>query len=238
MTFVDRLDALGDAELRSTLLFVRSQPRGVTADDVARDLGLPRSGARWRLERLADAGLVVVDFERRSGKRGPGAGRPAKLYAAAAETEALEFPRRRYEALLGMLVAAMPRRGRATHLTEVGYAFGLELGRAARLRRGSLGRPALERLCAALGRLGFQAGLELVSAERAVIVTATCPLRPLVVAGRDARAIDQGMWRGLVAAAAGADAAATVRCGTHGCLESGVPCRVELAFRSTKLATI
>jgi hypothetical protein len=72
-------------------------------------------------------------------------------------------------------------------------------------------------------------------------VTATCPLRPLVVGNRDARALDEGMWRGLVAAAAGPDAAAGLRCGTHDCLERGASCRVELAFArspGTKLARI
>ena len=226
----NRLDALGDPQLRGMLLFVRSQARPVTADDAAGDLGVPRSAARWRLERLAAVGLVVVAYERRSGRRGPGAGRPAKTYAAAAESEAIEFPPRRYETLLRLLVAATPRRDRAARLEEVGYEFGLELARAAHLRRGVLGRPALERACRALGRLGFQAAVESMSQDRAVIVTATCPLRPLVVADQDARPIDVGMWRGLVAVAAGTDGASRVRCGTHDCLERGASCRVELAF--------
>jgi predicted ArsR family transcriptional regulator len=227
---VNRLDALGDPELRGTFLFVRSRARAITADEAARELGVPRSAARWRLERLAAARLVVVGYERRSGKRGPGAGRPAKTYAAAAETEAIEFPRRRYETLLRLLVAGTPRRGRAARLAEVGYAFGLELGRAAQLRRGVLGPAALERMCRALGGLGFHAALESVSQDGAVILTATCPLRPLVVADPDLRPIDAGMWRGLVAAAAGPDAASRVRCGTHDCVERDAPCRVELDF--------
>jgi predicted ArsR family transcriptional regulator len=60
--------------------------------------------ARWRLEKLVEAGLLVIGLERRSGRSGPGAGRPAKTYAPVAETAAIEFPRRRYEALLGLLL--------------------------------------------------------------------------------------------------------------------------------------
>src|SRR5919199_1647115 len=81
---MDTLAAVGDVELRRTLSFVRGQARPVTADDVARALGVPRSAARWRLEKLAAADALRVGFERRTGRRGPGAGRPAKTYAPAA----------------------------------------------------------------------------------------------------------------------------------------------------------
>jgi len=163
-----------------------------------------RSVARWRLERLAEAGLVIVDFERRSGRNGPGSGRPAKTYAVAPETSAVEFPRRHYEALVGRLVDALPQRGRAKRLDDVGYSFGLELGRAARLRPGATIRASLDRLCRGLGRLGFQAAIESVADGEAVIVSATCPLRPVVVSDTDGRSLDAGMWRGLLAISAAA----------------------------------
>ena len=227
---MDRLDALGDPALRSTVLLVRAARRPVTADDVAAQLDVSRSVARWRLERLVEAGLVRVEFERRSGRSGPGAGRPAKTYSSSPETTAIEFPRRHYEALVRGLVDALPKRGRAKHLDRVGYAFGLELGRAARLRPASTIRGSLERLCRGLGRLGFQAALESAEGDQAVIVSATCPLRPVVVSDADARSLDAGMWRGLLAAAAGAQAAAHARCGTHNCLDAEAPCRIVVAF--------
>jgi len=228
---VDRLDALGDPALRGTILLVRAAPNPLTADDVAARLGISRSVARWRLERLVEAGLVAVDFERRSGRSGPGAGRPAKTYAAAPETSAVEFPRRRYEALVSRMLDALPQRGRTKQLDQVGYAFGLELGEAAHLRPGASFRTSLERLCRGLGRLGFQAAVESVSDDEAVIVSATCPLRPVVVASdAEARALDAGMWRGLLAAAAGPAAAADARCATHDCLDARSPCRIVVGF--------
>ena len=227
---VERLDALGDPELRSTVLLVRGAGNPLTADDVSDRLGVSRSVARWRLERLVEAGLATVGFERRSGRTGPGAGRPAKTYAAAPETSAVEFPRRHYEALVGRLVDALPRRGRAKHLDHVGYSFGLELGRAARLRPASTVRGSLDRLCRGLGRLGFQAAVDSVTDREAVIVSATCPLRPVVVADTDARALDAGMWRGLLASAAGPAAASSARCTTHDCLDGQAPCRIVVAF--------
>jgi predicted ArsR family transcriptional regulator len=227
---VDRLDALGDQALRTTALLIRAAGAPVSADEVADRLDVSRSVARWRLERLVEAGLVTVGFERRTGRSGPGAGRPAKTYAAAPETSAVEFPPRHYEALVGRLVDALPRRGRSRHLDGVGYSFGLELGRAARLRPAATMRASLDRLCRGLGRLGFQAAVESVDASGAVIVSATCPLRPVIVADGDARALDAGMWRGLLAAAAGPAAAASACCSTHDCLDAGAPCRIAVAF--------
>ncbi|MGN6799010.1 MAG: helix-turn-helix domain-containing protein [Gaiellaceae bacterium] len=227
---MDRLDALGDPALRTTVLLVRAAPKPLTADDVADRLDISRSVARWRLERLVEAGLVIVAFERRSGRGGPGAGRPAKTYAAAPETTAVEFPPRHYEALVARLLDALPQRGRVKQLDQVGYTFGVDLGQSARLRPAATVRASLERLCRGLGRLGFQAAVESVGEDEAVIVSATCPLRPLVVSDPDARALDAGMWRGLVAAAAGPAAVATARCATHGCLDAQAPCRIVVAF--------
>ena len=133
---MEPLDAIGDSQLRATLLFVRSRNRPLTAADVARELRVPRSVARWRLEKLLAADLLVTSYERRSGRSGPGAGRPAKTYAPAAETSALEFPRRGYQTLVSLLANMLPPRGRAAGLRDVGVAFGKELAREARLRRG------------------------------------------------------------------------------------------------------
>jgi len=79
--------------------------------------------------------------------------------------------------------------------------------------------------------LNFQGfSVESAGDGEAVIVSATCPLRPVVVSDDDARALDAGMWRGLLAAAAGPKAAATARCSTHDCLDAQAPCRIVVAF--------
>jgi predicted ArsR family transcriptional regulator len=223
---VDRLDVLGDPGLRATFAFVRGRQEPPTADDVAAALELSRSVARWRLERLVESGLLEPAFVNRSGRRGPGAGRPAKTYAVTPETSALEFPPRRYEQLLRLLIDAAPERGRGRRLAETGIAFGRELARAGRLRPAARTATAVDRICRALGALGFQASAESVSDDRAVLVTPTCPLRPLVVAAPAARDLDQGMWRGLVAEAL--PGATGVRCETHDCLSGDSPCRIVI----------
>src|SRR3954451_2898494 len=104
-----RLDALGDWGLRETLLFARAQELPVTADEVAAAHRVHRNVARGRLERLARAGLLIASFERRTGRTGPGAGRPAKTYRVAPELSAIEFPRRRYAQLIPLAVHTLPR---------------------------------------------------------------------------------------------------------------------------------
>jgi predicted ArsR family transcriptional regulator len=223
---VKAFDALGDAGLREVLGFVRSRQEAPRAEDVAEELGLARSVARWRLERLVEAGLLRPVFVNRSGRRGPGAGRPAKTYAVVPETAALEFPPRRYEKLVRLLIEALPAQRRAGRLEEIGIAFGRELARAARLSPAARPATGLARICRALGGLGFQAAVESLTSERAVLVTPTCPLRPLVVDAPDAREVDQGMWRGLVAA--GLEHGSGARCETHDCLSDDSPCRIVI----------
>ncbi|HZC28887.1 MAG TPA: hypothetical protein VE269_04035 [Gaiellaceae bacterium] len=227
---MDRLDALGDSRLRAVLGLVRSRLAPTTADDVARELALPRSVARWRLERLVQHDLLVPHFVRRSGRAGPGAGRPAKAYAVAPETTALEFPQRRYEELMRLLVDALPLHDRAARLAEVGVAFGRGLARAAGVRPAARAATAFNRVCRALGTLGFAASVETLAPDGAVVVTPTCPLRPLVVNARAAREIDQGMWRGLAAAALRNVDVGAIRCETHDCLTTASSCRILLRF--------
>jgi predicted ArsR family transcriptional regulator len=221
-----RVDALGDPGLREVLAFVRGRPDPPAADDVAEGLALPRSVARWRLERLVEGGLLEPAFVRRSRRSGPGSGRPAKTYSVTPETVALEFPRRRYEELVRLLIETLPTRGRKRRLDSVGLAFGRELARTAHLQPSARPATGLDRLCRALGALGFQTSVESLTSERAVLVTPTCPLRPLVVEAPAARDLDQGMWRGLVGE--GLEQGARARCETHDCLSAGSPCRIVI----------
>ncbi len=218
---MERLDAIGDAELRDALLFARSSARPVTADELAERQAVHRNVARGRLERLVQAGLLVPSFERRSGRSGPGAGRPAKTYAVGPELSALEFPSRPYASLLRLLLDGVP----AGRLRALGEEFGRGLARDAELEPADDLPTALERVCAAMRSLGFQAS---VSADGAAIETPTCPLRPLVVELPDAAELDRGMWAGLVESAL---PGASVRCETRDCLDDHSSCRVRLELR-------
>jgi predicted ArsR family transcriptional regulator len=227
-----RLDAIGDRQLRHTLLFARRQAAPVTADEVAVAHGIHRNVARGRPERLAKAGLLIASFERKTGRTGPGAGRPAKTYRVAPELSAIEFPERRYEQLIGLMLEVLPEHGRRERLHAIGEAFGHALAREARLRPARNLGTGLRRVCAALGGLGYQASLTEISGERAVITSATCPLRPLVRAQPGAAAIDRGMWSGLLARALHGTVVAQIDCDTIGCERERADCRVLLTLRA------
>jgi predicted ArsR family transcriptional regulator len=73
-------------------------------DQAAATLSLPRSVAAFHLDKLVDAGLLAARFERTTGRTGPGAGRPAKLYGRSDREIDLSLPRRQYE-LAGRVLA-------------------------------------------------------------------------------------------------------------------------------------
>jgi predicted ArsR family transcriptional regulator len=228
---LDRLDAIGESELREALLYVRGSAEPVTADDAAAALAVHRSVARGRLERLVRAGLLGTSFARRSGRTGPGAGRPAKFYSPVPETQALEFPPRHLPVLVARLLDGVPANGREKALRHAGEDFGRHLAQAAGLRPRARVEDALQRLCAAVRSLGFHATVDRVDGDTAVIRTPTCPLRPLVTERPEAALIDQGMWAALVEKGVRDVRAGSVECETHSCLDGGESCAVIIRLR-------
>jgi len=230
---MDHLAAVGDPELREALLFARSRARPVTADELAQEKGLHRNVARSRLERLVEADLLAVSYERRTGRSGPGAGRPAKTYSVVPQLESIEFPADPSEPVAALLVDALVARSGNEPLREVGVEFGRELARAARIRPAKRLTTGFERVCDAVRRLGYQASLEHADENGAVIATPTCPLRPLVRARPEAVEIDRGMWAGLASCALDGVEVGEVSCETRDCFDDHASCKVvfELARR-------
>ena len=228
---MDRLHAIGIPELREALRVVRASNEPVTADDLAARLGIHRNVARSRLERLVEASLLDPAFERRTGRSGPGAGRPARTYSTAPELTAIEFPARKYGTLVGLLIDSLPRRGRSRRLREVGISFGDELATSANLTETQNLPDAVRAVCVALGESGFHATVEEAGEDDAWIRTATCPIRPLVVANPELAAVDHGVWAGLVDATLRGLNSLEIECSTHDCLNERDPCRVYVRVR-------
>jgi predicted ArsR family transcriptional regulator len=228
---MDHLAAVGDPELRDALLYARSQARPVTADDLAGAKGLHRNVARSRLERLVSAGLLAPGYERRTGRTGPGAGRPAKTYSVVPQLESIGFPSTHFEWLTAMLVDALGANGGRKRLRQIGITFGRELASAARLRPAKKLETGFERVCEAVRSLGYQASLEHVDRKGAVIATPTCPLRPLVRARPEAAEIDRGMWAGLASCALDGVEVGRVRCETRDCFDDHASCKVRFDLR-------
>jgi predicted ArsR family transcriptional regulator len=78
-------------------------------EEAARVAAVPLHSARFHLDKLVDAGLLEVSYARLTGRSGPGAGRPAKLYRRAAAEIAVSLPRRSYDLVGGVLAAALER---------------------------------------------------------------------------------------------------------------------------------
>jgi predicted ArsR family transcriptional regulator len=96
----DRVAAVGalDEPIRRALFeFVSRSAVPVSRDDAAAALGLARSTAAFHLDRLAAEGLLTVEYRRLTGRTGPGAGRPSKLYRRATGEVAVTIPERRYD---------------------------------------------------------------------------------------------------------------------------------------------
>jgi predicted ArsR family transcriptional regulator len=135
----DRLDqvvALGEPLRRRLYLFVASQPDAVSRDQAAQEFGVSRSVAAFHLDRLAELGLVDVEFRRPPGRAGPGAGRPSKLYRGTAHDVAVSLPPRDYEVagrLLAEAVSVSARDGVpvTTALSDAARTVGVSLGRRA-----------------------------------------------------------------------------------------------------------
>src|SRR2546426_2941486 len=87
---------------------------------------------------MVDDGLLEVSFARRSGRSGPGAGRPAKLYHRSPRQFQINLPPRDYELAAQLLANAVDteRTGRArASLEESARELGRELATEAKRRR-------------------------------------------------------------------------------------------------------
>lgn len=102
---VQAVAALEEPTRRRLYEYVVGRPEPVSRDDAANALGLPRTTAAFHLDKLTEEGLLATCYERRTGRTGPGAGRPAKLYHRSDREIEISLPERQY-AIAGRLLAA------------------------------------------------------------------------------------------------------------------------------------
>jgi predicted ArsR family transcriptional regulator len=135
--------ALAEPTRRRVYDHVAAQGTPVDRDEVAVAVGVPRTTAAFHLDRLAQCGLLDVHFERRSGRTGPGAGRPSKLYRRADTAVAVTIPERHYDLAGELLAGALDEADTSgerpsTVLGRRARAHGAELGAAIDGRDGVL----------------------------------------------------------------------------------------------------
>lgn len=179
---VAALAALNEPLRRRIYDHVASEDGGVSRDGAAVALGVSRSVAAFHLEKLAEAGLVEVDYRRPPGRRGPGAGRPAKWYRRAAGEINLSIPERRYGLAAALLARAVERAAGGTvavteALRDVAREHGQQIARAlADSKPGALG----ERLAQLLAEHSYEPRM-----SDGLITLANCPFHALAEEHRD-----------------------------------------------------
>jgi predicted ArsR family transcriptional regulator len=103
------IGSLADPLRRRLYAYVAGRDGGVGREEAAREVGVPTHTARFHLDKLVEEGLLAVDHRRLSGRTGPGAGRPAKVYRRSEKQVAVSLPERGYE-LVGQVFAAAVER--------------------------------------------------------------------------------------------------------------------------------
>jgi predicted ArsR family transcriptional regulator len=137
--FADRVAGvamLAEPVRRDIYLFVVGQPEPVSRDQAAAGAGVPRHTAKFHLDKLVEEGLLATEFRRLSGRSGPGAGRPAKLYRRAPGEVAVSLPERRYDLAGALMAEAIERSVRdgtsvLDALSAAAAEFGATLGNTA-----------------------------------------------------------------------------------------------------------
>ena len=124
-----RIGALGDDTRRRLYDVVVTAGRLVSRDEAAAETGVDRSTAAYHLDKLAGAGLLDVEYQRLTGRQGPGAGRPAKLYRRAAAEVEVSLPPRDYEMVAELLATVVEAVGPdETVVDDVARGAGRRLG--------------------------------------------------------------------------------------------------------------
>ncbi|WP_455713374.1 helix-turn-helix transcriptional regulator [Streptomyces zhihengii] len=108
---IDAIAALQDPVRRRLYEYVAAQGREVGRNEAAEAAGVARTLAAHHLDRLTEAGLLVSGSRRLTGRTGPGAGRPAKVYTRAPAERSVSLPARDYRTAAELLAEAAEEAG-------------------------------------------------------------------------------------------------------------------------------
>ncbi|MGH9040175.1 MAG: helix-turn-helix transcriptional regulator, partial [Acidimicrobiia bacterium] len=157
---ISAISVLNEPLRRALYAYVVDQTDAVGRDEAGQAVGITRELAAFHLDKLLQEGLLDVEYRRLSGRGGPGAGRPAKLYRPSDRQLEISLPGRRYELAARLLAEAWAEPGAdpAQALDGVARRFGEALGAQARWRLGR--RPTATRVlqaaCEVLREQGFE----------------------------------------------------------------------------------
>ncbi|MFI6740363.1 helix-turn-helix transcriptional regulator [Nonomuraea sp. NPDC050451] len=157
---VSAVAALDEPTRRRLYEFVVRQPAPVSRDQAADAVQAPRNTVSFHLDKLVTEGLLEAVYQRRTGRTGPGAGRPSKLYRRAPGQITISLPDRRYETAAHLLADALQEAQTSGEppravLDRRAHELGRELGRQARPTTSAAADPRAG-VMQALETLGFE----------------------------------------------------------------------------------
>ncbi|WP_404962143.1 helix-turn-helix transcriptional regulator [Streptomyces sp. 147326] len=162
MKDIDAIAVLQDPVRRRLYEYVVAQGREVGRNEAAEAAGVARTLAAHHLDRLAGAGLLESGSRRLTGRSGPGAGRPAKVYTRARVERSVSLPARDYRTAAELLAEAAEQAGLDAGLCEAARRRGEAL-------RGSAGAcGGLEEAMEMLAARGYEPHLEPVEGAECV----------------------------------------------------------------------
>ncbi|WP_432752228.1 helix-turn-helix transcriptional regulator [Streptomyces sp. JL2001] len=111
MEDIDAIAALQDPVRRRLYEYVAAQGREVGRNEAAEAAGVARTLAAHHLDRLTEVGLLESGSRRLTGRSGPGAGRPAKVYTRVRAERSVSLPARDYRTAAELLAEAAEQAG-------------------------------------------------------------------------------------------------------------------------------
>ncbi|MEU2453303.1 helix-turn-helix domain-containing protein [Streptomyces sp. NPDC012765] len=111
MKDIDAIAVLQDPVRRRLYEYVVAQGREVGRNEAAEAAGVARTLAAHHLDKLTQAGLLESGSRRLTGRSGPGAGRPAKVYTRARVERSVSLPARDYRTAAELLAEAADEAG-------------------------------------------------------------------------------------------------------------------------------
>src|SRR6266550_1869351 len=111
---IGRIAGLADPVRRTLYFYVAQSPGEVSRDQAARSVHIARPLAAFHLDKLVEQGLLEASYRRLTNRRGPGAGRPAKLYRRSGIQVDVSLPPRQYELAARLFASAAAASAPAT----------------------------------------------------------------------------------------------------------------------------
>lgn len=124
---LEALSELQDPVRRSLYDLVARSRQAVGRAEAAEAAGISRTLAAFHLDKLVDAGLLESGF-RPPAKKGPGSGRPAKVYSRARVERSFSLPPRDYPAMATLLAEVVDLLGADEQAEKTARSAGRRLG--------------------------------------------------------------------------------------------------------------